>query len=123
MTLTVTDLFCGAGGSSFGAEDVPGVELRIEANHWQKAIDVQQENFPKARHSCTDVSYVDFRRCPSTDILIARSAPITAPWLGLRPHEVGGPWRFPRSTESRARRRIGPSSTEAPARRLWKALM
>jgi site-specific DNA-cytosine methylase len=38
MTLTVTDLFCGAGGRSRGAENVPGVELKMATNHWQKAI-------------------------------------------------------------------------------------
>ena len=38
MSLTVTDLFCGAGGSAQGAHAVPGVELRIAANHWQLAL-------------------------------------------------------------------------------------
>ena len=35
MTLTVTDLFCGAGGSSTGAVQVPGVTVRMAANHWK----------------------------------------------------------------------------------------
>lgn len=37
MTLTVTDLFCGAGGSSIGAETA-GAQLRMAANHWQLAV-------------------------------------------------------------------------------------
>lgn len=71
MTLTVTDLFCGAGGASIGAETVTGVELVMAANHWSRAIDVHQLNFPDARHDCADISQVDFRRYPGTDILIA----------------------------------------------------
>ena len=30
--LTMTDLFCGAGGSSTGAVTVPGVEVRLAGN-------------------------------------------------------------------------------------------
>lgn len=70
MTLTATDLFCGAGGSSLGAE-VAGVSLRMAANHWQTAIDVHQSHFPEAGHDCADVSQADPRRYPRTDILMA----------------------------------------------------
>lgn len=70
MTLTATDLFCGAGGSSEGAR-VAGVELRMGANHWPKAIEVHQENFPDAGHDCADISQVDPRRYPRTNILLA----------------------------------------------------
>lgn len=70
MTLTATDLFCGAGGSSLGAE-LAGIELTMAANHWTKAIEVHQANFPEARHDCADVSQADPRRYPTTDILIA----------------------------------------------------
>ncbi|MFZ2547301.1 MAG: DNA cytosine methyltransferase [Candidatus Microthrix subdominans] len=44
---TVTDLFCGAGGSSLGAE-YAGAQLVMAANHWQTAIDVHQVAFPDA---------------------------------------------------------------------------
>ena len=37
--LTMTDLFCGAGGSSTGATSVPGVKVRLAANHWSLAIE------------------------------------------------------------------------------------
>ena len=70
VTLTATDLFCGAGGSSLGAEHA-GVELLMGANHWPKAIEVHQANFPNAGHDCADVSQVDPRRYPATNLLLA----------------------------------------------------
>lgn len=68
---TVTDLFCGAGGSGLGATAVPGVQLRMAANHWQRAIDTHSTNFPDVEHDCADISQVDPRRYPYTDILWA----------------------------------------------------
>lgn len=70
MTVTATDLFCGAGGSSLGAEQA-GLKLRMAANHWQTAIDVHQAHFPDAGHDTADISAADPRRYPRTDILIA----------------------------------------------------
>lgn len=70
MTVTVTDLFCGAGGSSLGAE-AAGLELVMAANHWQTAIEVHQAHFPNAGHDCADISQADPRRYPRTDILLA----------------------------------------------------
>lgn len=70
MTITATDLFCGAGGSSYGAE-LAGVELIMAANHWQTAIDVHQRHFPNAGHDVADISQADPRRYPKTDILMA----------------------------------------------------
>lgn len=70
MTITGTDLFCGAGGSSLGAE-AAGMTLLMAANHWQRAIDVHQANFPDAGHDCADISQADPRRYPVTDILLA----------------------------------------------------
>lgn len=67
--LTVTDQFCGAGGSSLGAV-AAGAELRLALNHWQLAIETHNSNFPNAEHDCTDISACDPRRYPSTDILI-----------------------------------------------------
>ena len=32
MSLTMTDMFCGAGGSSTGAIQVPGVSVRVASN-------------------------------------------------------------------------------------------
>ena len=67
--ITVTDQFCGAGGSSIGAT-AAGAELRLALNHWELAIRTHNTNFPKADHDCTDISACDPRRYPSTDILI-----------------------------------------------------
>jgi len=69
--LTVTDLFCGAGGSSSGAAAVPGVAVRMAANHWALAIETHNSNHPDTDHDCADVSQVDPRRYPRTDILWA----------------------------------------------------
>lgn len=68
--ITVTDLFCGAGGSSIGAEKAGGV-LTMAANHWKLAIDTHNTNFPNANHLCADVSAYDPRKFPTTDVLIA----------------------------------------------------
>lgn len=92
MTPTMTDLFAGAGGSSTGATTA-GVDVRIAANHWQVAIDTHQANHPTTDHDCADISQVDPRRYPRTDLLWAspscthhsraqgkrRSAPLTGP--------------------------------------------
>jgi DNA (cytosine-5)-methyltransferase 1 len=71
VTLTLTDLFCGAGGSSTGAIAVPSVELRIASNHWDLAVETHNSNHPNADHLCADLSAVDPRRFPHTDILWA----------------------------------------------------
>lgn len=67
--LTATDQFCGAGGSSIGAT-VAGIEVRLAMNHWRLAIETHNTNFPGVDHDCTDISAVDPRRYPSTDVLI-----------------------------------------------------
>lgn len=67
--ITVTDQFCGAGGSSIGAT-AAGVELKLAMNHWQLAIETHSSNFPDALHDCADMSATNPRRYPATDILI-----------------------------------------------------
>ncbi|MGW0247593.1 DNA cytosine methyltransferase [Nocardia goodfellowii] len=69
--LTLTDLFCGAGGSSSGATMVPGVQVRYAANHWQLAVDTHNTNHPSTDHACADISQVDPRLFPRTDLLWA----------------------------------------------------
>lgn len=66
---TLTDQFCGAGGSSIGAT-LAGAEVKLAMNHWKLAIETHNTNFPKVDHDCTDISAVNPRRYPSTDILI-----------------------------------------------------
>ncbi|MDP9403194.1 MAG: DNA cytosine methyltransferase [Actinomycetota bacterium] len=67
--LTVTDQFCGAGGSSIGAA-ANGFRLRLAMNHWRVAIETHNANFPFADHVCADVSATDPRRYPSTQLLL-----------------------------------------------------
>ncbi|WP_306211086.1 DNA cytosine methyltransferase [Actinoplanes sp. RD1] len=67
----MTDLFCGAGGSASGAELVDGVRTVIAANHWDKAIATHEHNLPHAAHDCADISQIDPRRYPATDLLWA----------------------------------------------------
>lgn len=68
--VTVTDMFCGAGGSSIGAART-GARLRMAMNHWKLAIETHNTNFPTADHDCADISASDPRRYPSTNFLIA----------------------------------------------------
>lgn len=69
--ITLTDLFCGAGGSSTGAVQVPGVQVRVASNHWQLAVDTHEENHPDTGHVCADLSQIDPRYYPRTDVLWA----------------------------------------------------
>lgn len=70
MSVTFTDIFCGAGGSSIGLA-AAGMELKLAANHWDRAIETHAANFTEADHLCADVSNYDMRRLPRTDILWA----------------------------------------------------
>lgn len=69
--LTMTDLFCGAGGSSSGAHLIPGVKVVMAANHWDLAIETHNTNHPETDHDCADISQIDPRRYPKTDLLWA----------------------------------------------------
>jgi DNA (cytosine-5)-methyltransferase 1 len=67
--IDMTDLFCGGGGSSQGAHMVPGVKVRMAANHWRLAVETHNHNMPDADHDCADISQVDPRRYPKTTLL------------------------------------------------------
>lgn len=69
--ITLTDLFCGAGGSSTGAVQVPGVSVRVASNHWDLAVETHEANHPDTGHVCADLSQIDPRYYPRTDILWA----------------------------------------------------
>jgi DNA (cytosine-5)-methyltransferase 1 len=75
--ITVTDQFCGAGGSSQGVRKYAersgintGLEVKLALNHWQLAIDTHSHNFPDTQHDCTDIQACDPRYYPSTTILV-----------------------------------------------------
>ena len=64
--LVVADLFCGAGGSSTGAERAVremGSKMELVCvNHWPIAIETHKKNHPSARHYVEDVATVDPER-------------------------------------------------------------
>jgi DNA (cytosine-5)-methyltransferase 1 len=65
--LTMTDFFCGAGGSSTGAA-AAGVQVKMAANHWQLAIDTHSTNHPEAEHDCNDLRAAHPSWYPRTDL-------------------------------------------------------
>ncbi len=67
---TFTDLFCGAGGSTWGAKGA-GMEGVLAMNHWELAIETHNLNNPEMDHSCADIRIVDPRYYPSTRVLLA----------------------------------------------------
>lgn len=67
--ITVTDQFCGAGGSGQGARKA-GAEVKLALNHWDRAIVTYSSNFPNALTDCTAIHACDPTRYPSTHILI-----------------------------------------------------
>lgn len=76
--ITVSDLFCGAGGSSQGVRNYAlrsglntGLEVALALNHWELALATHNTNFPDALHDCTDIQASEPRRYPGTTILIA----------------------------------------------------
>lgn len=69
--ITLTDIFAGAGGSTTGALNVPGVRVVMAANHSQLAVNVHQDNHQQTDHACVDLHMEDPRNFPRTDILWA----------------------------------------------------
>lgn len=107
--LTLTDLFAGAGGSSTGAVQVPGVELRIAANHWATAIEIHNANHPDADHAHVDLHLEDPAYFPKTDILWA--SPECTKWSQAgggqeRPPIEEGLFENPDSDDVRLRSRL-----------------
>lgn len=71
--ITITDQFCGAGGSGQGARKAlkeVGGRLLVGLNHWKLATETYSTNNPNTIVDCTDVSACDPRRYPSTNGLI-----------------------------------------------------
>lgn len=104
----MTDLFCGGGGSSTGAIAVPGVEVRIAANHWPLACEVHNLNHQETDHAVVDLHNEDPAYFPRTDLLWASPECFTPADLHealamlddvlfrmFRPHEVAAGMAFP----------------------------
>lgn len=64
-TITIADLFCGAGGTSTGAVQAAkalGFTTRLTAvNHWPRAVDTHTLNHPDARHLCASLDSINPR--------------------------------------------------------------
>ena len=67
---TATDFFCGMGGSSTGLVEA-GFDMKLAANHWDRAIETHAANHPNTEHLCADLQAVDVRYLPKTTILWA----------------------------------------------------
>jgi DNA (cytosine-5)-methyltransferase 1 len=71
MSLTVSDFFCGAGGSSTGISQIPGLTVKLALNHWQRAIETHSYNHPDTDHACADIAHIRPEYTPRTNILWA----------------------------------------------------
>lgn len=61
MKLRAVDLFCGAGGTTSGAEQSQRVKVELAVNHWPTAITTHRANHPHVRHVCAPIDLVDPR--------------------------------------------------------------
>jgi DNA (cytosine-5)-methyltransferase 1 len=59
----VVDMFCGSGGESLGvtwSAEKAGLDIEMYAiNHWERAIETHQANFPEAEHICRNVQDIN----------------------------------------------------------------
>lgn len=68
--VSVSDMFCGAGGSTTGITQAGG-EVVLAMNHWQRAIETHHTNYPQTTHVQADIMNADPRRFPRTTMLVA----------------------------------------------------
>jgi len=66
--ITLTDFFCGAGGSSSGAIQVPNVTVKVAANHWDTAIAIHNANHQNTDHAIVDLHQERPSFFPRTDM-------------------------------------------------------
>lgn len=69
--LKAADLFCGAGGTSIGAEQSGAARVRFAVNHWDVAVETHSANFPNAKHVNSRLDQVRPSECPKIDLLFA----------------------------------------------------
>src|SRR5436305_8981112 len=70
LDLTCTDLFCGAGGSTTGATQA-GANVKLAINHWKRAVETHNTNYPETVHVLTDLHKANPKRFPRTTMLMA----------------------------------------------------
>lgn len=69
--LRAADLFCGAGGTTAGAESSGAVQVQFALNHWQTAVDTHFANFPHAKHVNSRLEQTSPSECDKIDLLFA----------------------------------------------------
>lgn len=67
---SVTDLFCGCGGVSYGAK-LAGLDVAYAVDNWDKAVDSHRLNFPSTLSSLADITTMSTFDVGGTDILWA----------------------------------------------------
>lgn len=70
MTITATDFFAGAGGSSTGLA-AAGIRVELAANHWPVSVATHEKNHPDTEHLCDNLRATNLRALPATHILWA----------------------------------------------------
>lgn len=70
MTITATDFFAGAGGSSTGLA-AAGIRVELAANHWPVSVATHETNHPDTEHLCDNLRATNLRALPATHILWA----------------------------------------------------
>jgi DNA (cytosine-5)-methyltransferase 1 len=71
MTLKAADLFCGAGGTSCGAESTGAARVAFALNHWTTAVETHSRNFPHAKHVNSRLDQTSPGECGKIDLLFA----------------------------------------------------
>jgi len=87
---------------------VPGVQVRIAANHWQLAVDTHQANHPSTDHVTADIHRADPRYFPATEVLSAsRECTKWSVAQGKPAHDIDpGLFEDPMSSEAELRSRM-----------------
>lgn len=71
MSVSVTDLFCGAGGSTCGIASHPTAKVELALNHSPTAVSSHRSNHAHVHHECVDLSQADPARWWGTDVVWA----------------------------------------------------
>lgn len=69
--IKAADLFCGAGGTSQGAEQSGAARVVCAVDHWQTAVETHSANFPHTKHINSRLDQVNPGECPKIDLLFA----------------------------------------------------
>lgn len=74
-SLLAADLFCGAGGTTTGAQRSGRVDVRLAVNHWRVAVNSHRQNHPDVRHICAEIDHVDPRDFLDMGIKVVLASP------------------------------------------------